>query len=166
MLRYPFRLAKDDNGTLLVTFPDFPEAHTFGDTKEEAEARAVDALETIIDAYIRGRRAVPMPGPAAGTPSVSLPALVAAKVQLYEAMRTSEIGKAELARRLNVHLPQVDRLLDVRHGSKLDQLEAAARALNGRLDVQFVRTARARQSQKGRRLPTRGKGSAALSRGR
>jgi antitoxin HicB len=138
MLRYPVRLAKDDNGTFLVTFPDFPEAHTFGDTKEEAVARAGDALETIIDAYIRGRRPVPTPASTSATPGVSLPALVAAKVQLYEAMRTSDIGKAELARRLNVHLPQVDRLLDLRHGSKLDQLEAAARALGGRLEVQFV----------------------------
>jgi hypothetical protein len=57
------------------------------------------------------------------------------KVQIYEAMRTQHVGKAELARRLNVHLPQVDRLLNLTHGSKLDQLEAAARALGGELDV-------------------------------
>jgi hypothetical protein len=36
----------------------------------------------------------------------------------------------------------VDRLLNVRHGSRLDQLEAAAEALGGTLDVQFVLCAR------------------------
>ena len=57
--------------------------------------------------------------------SVVLPALTEAKLALYSAMRAKKIGKAELARRLNRHLPQVDRLLDVLHSSRLDQLEAS-----------------------------------------
>ena len=134
MVRYPVTLAPDDNGTLLVTFPDFPGAHTSGDDEPEALARALDTLETIIDAYIRDRQDIPAPSPATG-PSVGLPALVAAKVQIYTAMRQQKIGKTALSRRLGVHLPQIDRLLDIKHGSKLDQLEAAARALGGTLEV-------------------------------
>jgi predicted RNase H-like HicB family nuclease len=49
-MKYPVRLTKDDNGTVLVRFLDFPEAHTFGATKAEALARAEDALATVIDA--------------------------------------------------------------------------------------------------------------------
>ena len=30
MLRYPVKLTRDDNGTLLVTAPDLPEVSTFG----------------------------------------------------------------------------------------------------------------------------------------
>jgi antitoxin HicB len=56
-------------------------------------------------------------------------------------MRTAKIGKAELARRMNCHLPQVDRLLDLRHNSRLDQLEAAFRALGRRLSIQIDRAA-------------------------
>ncbi len=41
-------------------------------------------------------------------------------------MREQGIGKAELARRLSWHPPQVDRVLDVRHKSRLDQMESAA----------------------------------------
>ena len=48
------------------------------------------------------------------------------------------IGKTELARRLNCHLPQVDRLLNLRHGSRLDRLEAAFRALGKDLSVQIL----------------------------
>jgi predicted RNase H-like HicB family nuclease len=33
------------NGTILAGFPDVPEAHTFGDDRDEALARAVDANE-------------------------------------------------------------------------------------------------------------------------
>ena len=45
------------------------------------------------------------------------------------------MGKAELARRLDWHLPQIDRLLAMRHGSQLEQLEAALQALGLRLVV-------------------------------
>jgi len=137
MVRYPVTLTKDDNNTLLVGFPDFPEAHTFGDDKEEALARAVDALETVIDGYIRDRRDIPAPS-AVSDASVTLPSLVATKVQLYTEMRTQKVGKAELAKRLGAHLPQVDRLLDLKHGSKLDQLEAAAHALGAELEITLV----------------------------
>lgn len=137
MVRYPVVLEVDDNNTVLVSFPDFPEAHTFGENKKEALVRAVDALETVIDAYIRERRPIPEPSATTGA-AVELPALVATKVQLYEAMREGKVNKTELARRLNAHMPQIDRLLDIRHGSKLDQLEAAAKALGGRLEVSVV----------------------------
>ena len=137
MVRYPVVLTPDDNDTLLVTFPDFPEAQTFGDDEAEALARAGDALETIIDAYIRDRRDIPAPSRVTAA-SVRLPTLIATKVQLYSAMRQQRVNKTELARRLKVHLPQIDRLLDVRHGSKLDQLEAAADALGATLDISLV----------------------------
>ena len=43
MFDYPVILTPDD-GTVLVTFPDIPEAITFGTTDAEALAMAVDAL--------------------------------------------------------------------------------------------------------------------------
>jgi antitoxin HicB len=61
--------------------------------------------------------------------------LSAAKVGLYEAMRAAGVRKAELARRLGVHMPQIDRLLDLRHASRLDQVEPALRAVGKRLVV-------------------------------
>jgi antitoxin HicB len=47
MLRYPVTLEVDTNDTTLVSFPDFPEAHTFGDDENEAPARAADLLEDV-----------------------------------------------------------------------------------------------------------------------
>ncbi len=35
-MRYPVRLTRDDNNTVMVTFPDVPQAVTYGDTEEEA----------------------------------------------------------------------------------------------------------------------------------
>ena len=54
---------------------------------------------------------------------------------LYQGMRDQNIGKAELARRLGWHLPQVDRVLNVNHRSRLDQMDAALGAIGLRLEV-------------------------------
>ncbi|MGO9260906.1 MAG: type II toxin-antitoxin system HicB family antitoxin [Bryobacteraceae bacterium] len=138
MLRYPVKLERDTNGTILATFPDVPEAHTFGEDREEALARGVDALETAFMGYMEDRRAVPEPSSVKRRACVALPALTEAKLALYSAMRAGRISKTELAKRLNCHLPQVDRLLSLRHGSRLDQLEAAFRVLGKELSVQIL----------------------------
>ena len=132
MLAYPIRL-EDDDGTLLVSSPDFPELTTFGDDREEAVARAVHALEEAIAARIHGRKDIPTPSQ--GETYAILPTLASVKVILYQGMRDQGIGKAELARRLGWYLPQVDRVLDVQHRSGLEQMDAALAAIGRRLHV-------------------------------
>ena len=141
MLRFRVKLSKDTNDTILVVVPDVPGACTFGEDREEALLRAPDAIESALMGYIDLRRDIPVPRAGSKGPFVTLPALTEAKLALYTAMRTTKVGKAELARRLNCHLPQVDRLLDLRHNSRLDQLEAAFRALGRRLSIQIDRAA-------------------------
>jgi antitoxin HicB len=133
---YPVKLERDDNDTILVSFPDFPEAHTYGGNMEDALMHAPDALATVIDAYIRDRRGIPSPSACVTTHRVTVPALVEAKIRLYETMREAKIGKSELAKRLDWHPPQVDRLLAMTHGSKLEQLETAFRAMGKRLVIE------------------------------
>jgi antitoxin HicB len=131
MVRYPVVLEPDDNGTLMVTFPDFPEAQTFGEDRDDAMRHASDALATIVDGYIRSRR--PLPKASEGTNFAELSPLMSAKAELYSAMQAMGVTKSELGRRLHWHQPQVDRLLNLTHSSQVDQLEAAVRALGGHL---------------------------------
>lgn len=138
MFDYPAILTPDDNGTVLVTFPDVPEAITFGDDEEDALRQAVDALETALSFYVEARRPLPAPSGAEGRPTVRPSALECAKLGLYRAMAEQGIKKAELARRLGWHVPQVDRLFDLGHASRLDRIEAAARALGRRIDVRVL----------------------------
>jgi antitoxin HicB len=56
-------------------------------------------------------------------------------VALYQAMRAENIGKAALAKRLDVALPQVDRLLDLRHHSRLDAIERALAVLGREMRI-------------------------------
>ncbi len=132
MLAYPITLEEDD-GAVLAISPDFPEMTTFGDDREEAVTRAVQALEEAIAARIHDRRDIPPPS--RGAAYAILPTLTSVKVMLYQGMKDQGITKAELARRLGWHLPQVDRVLDIQHRSWLDQIDAALGAIGQQLQV-------------------------------
>lgn len=139
MLNYPITLTPDSNGTYLVGFPDFPEANSVGDDKEDALRNAVDALETALSIYFDDRRPVPMPSAGdTGDAVVALPALETAKVLLWNEMFAQNLRKADLARMLNVHAPQVDRLFDLGHSSKIEFVEQAAKALGKSLNVSLA----------------------------
>ena len=132
MLAYPINL-EDDDGAVLATSQDFPELTTFGEDQNEAVARAADAIEEAIAARIHDGRDIPLP--TKGAIYAALPTLTTVKVMLYQGMRDQGIGKAELARRLSWHLPQVDRVLDIQHHSRLDQMDAALAAIGQQLHV-------------------------------
>lgn len=139
MLKYPVTLSREDNGEYLVDFVDFPTVHSTGDTEEEALTEAVDGLITGIEMLFDDRRAVPPPSaPADGQRIVALPALETAKVLLWNEMLSQKMRKADLAREMGAHAPQVDRLFDMRHSSKVDQVEQAAKALGRSLNVELV----------------------------
>lgn len=55
MLNYRVTLTPDD-GTVLVTFADVPEAITFGADEQEALMQAIDALETGLSFYVDARQ--------------------------------------------------------------------------------------------------------------
>ena len=136
---YPVVLQAQPEGGFVVTFPDVPEAITQGEDEEEALLYAVDALETALSFYMDGRKSLPAPSkPKRNQATVRPSALECAKLGVYQAMTEQGIRKAELARRLGWHLPQVDRLFDLNHASRLDQIEAAARALGRHVEVQIA----------------------------
>ena len=128
-----------DEGTVMVTFVDIPEAITFGMDEDEALLQAVDALESALTFYIEDRKLLPSPSkPKKGQKTVRPSALECGKLGVYQAMTEQGIKKSELARRLGWHMPQIDRLFDLRHASKLDQIEAAASVLGKRVKLQIA----------------------------
>jgi antitoxin HicB len=139
MLKYPITLDPDSNGTLLVGFPDFPTVNTVGDDEADALRNAVDALETALQVYFDGRQAVPLPSAAKPDQrTIALPALSEAKILIWNEMFAQKLRKADLARLLGVHTPQVDRLFDLDHASKLDFVEQAAKVLGKELNVALI----------------------------
>jgi len=133
--RYPVRLEQEEDRGYVVTLPDIGYGATQGDTLEEALAQAEDLLEEAVFGMMAHGEEVPVPSRAKGRPTVALPALTAAKLEAYRAMRAAGLNKKQLAARLGWQPSQVTRLFDGRHASRLDQIEAALKALGRRLVV-------------------------------
>lgn len=135
MFKYPVTLVKDGS-KFLATFKDVPEAITFGKNEKEALENAVDALETGLSFYVDARKPLPKPSnPKRGQKTITPSPLESAKLGVYQAMMDQGIKKAELARRLGWHTPQIDRLFDLKHSSKFDQIEAAATVLGCHIEI-------------------------------
>ncbi len=134
---YPAKLTPDkEDGGFVVTFIDFPEAITQGDTQKEALKEAIDCLEEAVANRIVMKSSIPTPSrPGKNEFSVPLPAQMAAKAALYIALNDVAISKVELSRRLNCDEKEVRRLLDPHHQSRLPRIESALIALNKRLVV-------------------------------
>ena len=134
-LAYPVRLETLE-GTVLVSFPDVPEALTEGATRAEALSEAADCLVAALGGYVNERRAIPRPSPARGRPLVELPVLAAAKLALYQAMIEQKLSNVALAKRLGTVEGAVRRLVDLDHRSHIGQVESALEVLGRRLVVE------------------------------
>ncbi len=132
---YPVHLEQEEDGGYVVTLPDIGYGATQGDDLAEALAQAADLVEVAVLGAMAHDEDVPAPSPAKGRPTVALPALTAAKLEAYRAMRAAGLNKKQLAERLGWQPSQVPRLFDGRHASRLDQIEAALRVFGRRLVI-------------------------------
>lgn len=138
MFDYPVTV-HHEAGSVWVSCDDVPELASAGDTEEEALLDAIDGLETALSMYVERKVPIPLPSRAApGQQVVCLPALTAAKAALWNAMQAQGVNKAEMARRLGVNRPQVDRLVDLLHRSKIEQVEHALAVLGQRIALTVI----------------------------
>jgi antitoxin HicB len=125
-------------GGFSISFPDIPGALTQSESIEEGMAMALDVLRCSFRWFIEEGKDVSLPGkakPGRGLHLITLSVMDSAKVELYRAWMASGIKKAELARRLKIGRANVDRLFDLDNHSRMDQIEAAFRALGKRVEI-------------------------------
>lgn len=141
MMRYSYGIEIEEAPDgVTVSCPDVPEMITCGDTLAEALARAPDALTTALSFYVDEGRPLPVPA-RTDQHTVSVPALVAAKLALHDAMLAARLSNVELARRIGSDEKAVRRLRDPLHRSHIDQVEAALAALGKRVLVEIAAAA-------------------------
>lgn len=133
---YPAVLKKDEEGRVMVCFPDFPECLTDGKNEKEAMSEAEDALEEAIAGRINRVEEIPVPSRIGKQRSVTISAQMAAKASLYIALRESSVSKSELARRLHCDEKEARRLLDPHHASRMRRIEDALSVLGKHLVVE------------------------------
>ena len=137
-MKYPARI-EGKHGDFVLTFRDVPEAVTGAATPEDARDLALDCLVTAMDFYFDERRQVPPPSkPKKGEWLVALPPSISTKALLLNRMLEAKVTPAELARRLNTTPQSVNRLVDLRHTTKIDTLAEALQALGAELEVGLV----------------------------
>ncbi len=142
---YLLHVERDDNGTDLITCPAFPELTTFAEAgnNEAARQHGLAAVEEAIAARMSDGQDIPKPATQAQVgkhrgPWVKLPLMTELKVQLYIALKNSDVRtRAELARRMNKPREQIDRLFRLDHASRADQIESAFRALRKDIEVRI-----------------------------
>ncbi len=138
-MRYPAFFKEDPEGGYVVTFRDIPEAITQGDTHEDARLMAADVLESAMDFYFEDGRPVPLPSRVRkGEELVDLPSSVSAKVLLLNEMIAAQVSKAELARRMGTQPQEVQRIVDLKHATKIDTVDRALRALGKHLELRLA----------------------------
>lgn len=71
----------------------------------------------------------------------SLPVLVVMKAALHNAMIATGTRKSDLARSMGMKGPQIDRLLDVCHSSKVETVELALQQLNRTVQISVNKVA-------------------------
>jgi antitoxin HicB len=140
---YSALLEPEPEGGFTVTFPEIGFGATYGATWDEALRQAEDMLEEAVLGLIAHGEEVPEPAPQTETTAgegthrapVALPALTAAKLELYRAMRQAGLDEAQLAQRLGWAPKKVSHIFDGYHVVRLEQLETALGALGRRLVV-------------------------------
>ena len=132
---YPIDLHKERTGGFSVTFPDFDEAFTDGDSFREAIEQAADCLEEALAGRMARREDIPTPSPARGRPAAVPGAVLAAKTALYEALREQRLSNSAFAVALGVQESEVRRMLDPRHATKIGRLEEALARFGKRVVV-------------------------------
>lgn len=136
MYNYAIRFEEDSNPGLAVFCRDLPEVNSYGDDKEHAIREALDGIESALSIYVDQRRTIPAASePRNSEHVVQLPAVTVAKIALWNAMMERDMRKADLCRLLGVHQSQGDRLVDFLHTSKMEQLEAALKAIGAGIRV-------------------------------
>jgi antitoxin HicB len=127
---FPARLKPDEEGRLVVHFPDLPEALTDGADEAEALAEAADCLSEALAGRINRGEDIPPPSRLSrGQHWVAPDPTIALKAVLYSALRARKVTVADLARRLDIDERKAARLIDPRATGRLIDLETALSAL-------------------------------------
>jgi antitoxin HicB len=126
LFAYPAMLEPDEDGRLLVRFPDFPEALTDGADEAEALSEAADCLSEALAARIEAGEEIPTPSRRTLKQHQVAPSLrIALKAALYRVMRERKATTADLARAIDVDHKEARRLLDPKELTKESRLEEA-----------------------------------------
>ncbi len=137
-IAYPARFEADEDGRIVATFRDLPEAATDGADMDEARGEAADLLDSALMFRMKYREDIPAPSRLRkGENLVAPDAAVAMKAALYIAMRERGIAAAELSRRLGVDYREAQRIVNPSHATRTARMSEAIEATGSRAVIEL-----------------------------
>lgn len=137
MMRYEYPADLEAHPeTVLVSFPDLPEAVTEGADRRAALVEALGCVDAAI--LFRLKEGAELPAPSAlrrGQVMIAASPQVAAKAAFLRAFIDSGLTRVALAERIGLGENEVRRMLDPEHGTKIDRLNVGMKALGRRLVI-------------------------------
>ncbi|EDS7006233.1 hypothetical protein A3R75_002533 [Salmonella enterica subsp. diarizonae] len=143
MFNYAVKLEHDpDTKSWIATCRDLPLFNSVGDSVDDALLESVDGAIVALSIEIDARRPIPAASqPEEGEYVIHLPVLVVMKAALHNAMIATGTRKSDLARSMGMKGPQIDRLLDICHSSKVETVELALQQLNRTVQISVNKVA-------------------------
>jgi antitoxin HicB len=132
-IEYPAKFDPADEGGYTITFPDFPEAISEGDSLEEANYNAIEVLDLTLKSRMEDNENIPLPHSESGANVHMIAPDVNIQAALLVKLNRGEKKFSDLARTLGTSWPAVSRLEDPKHWPSLRQLDKLAAALGKRL---------------------------------
>lgn len=135
-IAYPTETRIQD-GLFHGTCPAIPTVSATARTRLGLRTAMRESLVAALATRMKERQHLPRPKRAPLGALLEPPALVAAKLALYQTMREQNLSNVALAKRLGTVEGTVRRLLDPYHRSHINQVEAALAELGKRLLVEM-----------------------------
>ena len=133
------KFLKVEDGTEIIKCRDLPELLSWPEDGETLEQWAKYAVEDCIAFRIKDGEIIPEASdPEPGEYVVKLTTSEEAKILLHNEMVKGNISRAEFARRANMRLPDVTRLLNIKHQTKLDTIASALQVVGKQLKLSVV----------------------------
>ena len=136
---FPINFNLQDEGGFLVTFPDFPEAITQGETIEECLLEAKDCLEEALALRIDEKLEIPLPSNNDKNQYKVSPSLeIVLKLLMYLSIKESQLTSQELADKLNLDQKSLEKITNPRHHIELSIFEKILHILGKDISVELI----------------------------
>jgi len=129
--QYPIMLSSNEEGGYIVQVRGIPEINSEIWDMNELQETAVDALISGAEIYLDYKKEpFPMPEKAQKEDTlIMLPMSVFSKILLRNLMLTLNIKPIDLANKMGIKPQEVNRIMSLRHNTKIDTVHLAVKAL-------------------------------------
>ncbi len=133
---FPCQFIKVEDGTIIIKCRDLPELLSWPDKGESVETWAKHAVMDTLAFRIKDGLKVPYASKAKkGEFVVQLTPTEEAKILLHNEMLSAGVSRTALAQKAELSLPEVTRLLNLKHNTKIDSIASALNSLDRKFSL-------------------------------